>query len=531
MCFVSLLDEVGMARRATYFVGPWDLHLDLACVPSSPDLGRVVLVESVAKGRALPYHRKKLVLVLSALHHFAQTLRERGYEVDVINAPTYVEGIRRRVEAHGSSEVIAMLPREWGLQEALLEADREGTFGVPLTLHDDGGPGGHFLLPREAFADWARGRKVLRMDTFYRWMRKRTGWLMEGKKPVGGKWSYDSDNRKRPPKDLRPPSPHAYVPDAITAEVMSRVARWPDHWGSVDGFDWPVTHAEAREELSRFIEHRAARFGDFQDAMLTGEPFMWHARLSSSLNLGLISPGEVVEAVLEAYASGAMPLNAAEGFIRQVIGWREFIRGVYWWRMPEMREANLLGATRALPNFFWAPEQTDMHCMRESITAVRDHGYAHHIQRLMVLGNFALLAGVKPIEISHWFWAGFVDAFEWVELPNVHGMAVYADDTFTTKPYAASASYISKMSNYCGACPYNPKARTGDDACPFNSMFWRFMAQHRERLSTNPRMNVLYRTWDRWSAEQRQEISEQAERFLNQLDPADHAWSFDDDGC
>lgn len=519
------------AHRPCFFVGPWDLNRELAVVPEDPRAGSVLFVESVAKGRALPYHRKKLVLVLSATHHFARELREAGYDVSVVNAPTYVEGIRRHVEERGSSRVVAMQPREWGLQRALEDADAEGALGAPLTMLEDGGEGGHFLLAREAFLSWAKGRKTLRMDQFYRWMRKRTGWLMDGGKPVGGKWSFDADNRKTPKKGVRPPKASSYPPDALTTRIMERVAGWPGHWGEVEGFDWPVTRADALEELRRFVDERLPRFGDYQDAMLADEPFMWHLKLSPAMNLGLVHPDEVVAPVVEAWERGDAPLNAVEGFVRQVIGWREFIRGVYWLRMPHLREANLLGAQRPLPAFFWEPDKTRMRCMSQSVATVQRHGYAHHIQRLMVLGNFALLAGIAPLEISHWFWAGFVDAFEWVELPNVHGMAVYADDAFTTKPYAASASYIHRMSDYCGGCAYDRKARSGEGACPFNALYWDFMARHRERLESNPRVAVLYRAWDRWSDDERAAIRDRARSFLDGLEPSDHGWRFADDQC
>lgn len=516
--------------RPAYFVAPWDLNRDLACVPDDPAAGTVVLVESVAKGSALPYHKHKLVLVLSAMQHFVAGLRAAGYTVDLINAPTYVDGICQHLRAHQSTELRAMRPREWGLAQALERADKDGAFGVPLWLHDDGGVGGHFLLPRDAFGDWARGRKQIRMDQFYRWMRKQTGWLMDDKRPVGGRWSFDSENRK-PAKNARPPDPVGEAPDAITQAVMQRVAKWSGHWGSVDGFDWLVDRAGALRALDAFLDQRAHHFGDYQDAMLHGRPFMWHARLSAAMNLSLLHPREVIEAALDRYDRGLMPLNACEGFLRQILGWREFIRGAYWHLMPDLRTANLLGAHRPLPDFFWQPERTAMRCVRDSVQSVLTHGYAHHIQRLMVLGNFALLAGLAPLDVSHWFWAGFVDAYEWVELPNVHNMALFADDSLTTKPYAASASYINKMSDYCRACTYRHTQRTGADACPFNHLFWSFMDRHRERLSQNPRVAVLYRTWDRWDPAERDAIRAQSAAFLAGLTPVAHGWRFHDDQC
>lgn len=516
--------------KPAYFVGPWDLNRDLACVPGSPSDGSVVFVESIAKGQALPYHRQKLVMVLAAQQHFAAELRQDGYDVSIVNAKSYVDGVRAHVVERSATKVIALRPREWGLERALERAAESGELEAPLELHDDGGEGGHFLLTRDEFAKWAQGRKSLRMDTFYRWVRSRGGWLIDGGKPMGGKWSLDSENRK-PARGVAPPSVPSYPLSEITKAVMDRVATWPNHWGELKGFDWPVTRADALRELESFFGERAVRYGDYQDAMLSGETWMWHARISAAMNLSLLHPREVVERAVAAWEEGEMPLNAAEGLIRQIVGWREFVRGVYWHRMPLMRSANGLGATRPLPDFYWDPEHTTMRCMSESVEAVRRHGYAHHIQRLMVLGNFALLAGIAPIEVSHWFWAGFVDAYEWVELPNVMGMALFADDTFTTKPYAASASYIDKMSDYCGSCPYDRKARTGRAACPFNHLFWSFLARHRERLASNHRLAVLYRTWDRWSPDYREEVLSASDGFLNSLTPAATGWSFEDDAC
>ncbi len=490
----------------------------------------MVIVESVAKGSALPFHRHKLVLVLSAMHHFAKALRDDGYDVDLRRAPTYVEGIAAHVRERGASEVIAMLPREWGLGRAFDRAQVENTFGVPLTLHDDGGEGGHFLLTRREFADWARGRKQLRMADFYRWMRKRTGWLMDDGKPVGGKFSFDVDNRGHA-RGHTPPAVPTYRPDAITKTIVDRVRGWSGRWGDVDGFDWPVTADDASAELDAFFADRAADFGRFQDAMLSGQTFMWHTRISAAMNLGLLHPRRVCERIVAAFEGGRMPLAAAEGLLRQILGWREFIRGVYWHRMPGLREANLLQAHRPLPDFYWDPSRTDMACMRDSVGHVLRTGYAHHIERLMVLGNFALLAGVDPRAISHWFWAGFVDAYEWVELPNVVGMAVYADDTFTTKPYAASGNYIQRMSDHCRGCRYDVKARAGSRACPFNPLYWHFMVRHRARLSDNPRLRVLYGSWDRLADAERAAVLQTAEQILDDLRPSPHAWRFDDDNC
>lgn len=515
-----------MPAKVAYFVGPWDLNRELACVPADPADGTVVLVESVGKSHALPYHKQKLVLVLSALRHFAEELREAGYDVDIVRARSYVAGIREHVERTGAERVVALEPREWGLAQSLTAQ----ALGVPLELRADGGEGGHFLLTREEFAAWEAGQKAtLRMDVFYRHVRKRFGVLLEEGKPVGGTWSYDAENRKAIPAEVEPPGWPGFTPDTLTRSVMADVRTWDGHWGDVEGFDWPVTRAQALSLLDDFVTHRLKRFGDYQDGIRAGDPFLWHSGIAAAMNLSLLHPREAIDAAVVAWESGEAPLNAVEGFVRQVLGWREFIRGVYWTRMPGMRDANTLDAHRPLPRFFWEPEATEWACLRDSAQAVLDHGYAHHIQRLMILGNFALLAGIRPLDVSHWFWAGFVDAYEWVQLPNVHGMALYADDGFTTKPYAASGAYMNRMSDYCGDCPKSVKQRHGEDACPFNPLFWRFMVEHRELLSKNPRVGVLYRSWDRWDAAEQQAILSTAEGILDGLEPAAHGWTFADD--
>jgi len=515
--------------RPAYFVGPCDLDARLDCVPREPGSGTVVLVESIDKGHALPFHRQKLVLVLSAMRHFADELADAGHDVEVVRAQTYADGIRAHVARHGSSRVVALVPRDQGLEQSLRDAD----LGAPLDLRDDGGPGGHFLLTRAEFAQWAADRAQLRMDTFYRWIRRHLDVLLHDGKPVGGKWSFDADNRK-PARGDRPPPLPRYAPDAVTREVMTEVGRWSTGWGTLDGFGWPVTRRDALNALSRFVTERLPLYGDYQDAMVEGESFLWHACIAPALNLGLLHPRDLLEAAIAAHERGAAPLNAVEGFVRQVIGWREFIRGVYHLRMPGLRAANRFGAEAPLPDLFWDPERTDMACVRDAVRSVRDHGYAHHIQRLMVLGNLGLLLGVRPIELSHWFWAGFVDAHEWVELPNVHGMALAADSTFTTKPYAASGAYIHRMSNHCRGCAYDVKAKTGDASCPFNSLFWDFMVRNRDDLSRNPRLAMLLRTWDKWSADQQAAIRARAHDVRDGLSPASAdpvfgAWSFRDD--
>ena len=517
--------------KPAYFVGPWDLNKELPCVPSSKDAGTVVLVESIAKGSALPYHRKKLVLVVSAMRHFAKELEDDGYEVSVVKAKSYVDGIRKHVESNRSSEVIAMQPREHGLQQALQKAKGDDTFGVPLTLHDDGGKGSHFFLPREEVRQWMADRKTIRMHHFYAFMRKRTGYLMNDGSPIGGKYSFDGDNRKTPKKNVRPKKRRATPPDAMTKEVMTEVAEWPGHWGEVDGFDWPVTRQEALAELDDFFAHYAEKFGAYQDAMLSDQAYMWHTRIGAALNLCLLSPREVCERIVKAHAKNEMPLNSAEGLLRQVLGGVSSFAASIGGGCRRCERLTFSRPSGLCRSSIGIRRRRNLRCLKESAAQVLETGYAHHIQRLMVLGNFALLTEVAPIELSHWFWAGFVDAYEWVQLPNVHGMALFADDTFTTKPYAASGSYIHRMSDYCGDCRYKVKERVGEEACPFNSLYWRFMANHRKRLEENPRVGMLFRTWDRFDDEEQKAILETAESFLKTLKPSNSDWEFNDDQC
>jgi deoxyribodipyrimidine photolyase-related protein len=510
-----------------HFVGPWDLDARLPVLPE-PGTAPVVLIESRAKSSALPYHKQKLVLVLSAMRHFAEELRAAGHDVERVNARSYVDGLREVAARRGARSIAVMEPREWGMSQAFRKAEAEGAL-PPLVRHDDGGPGSHFVFTRAEALGWAAGRKELRMDLFYAFARKKSGLLMDAKgKPLGGKFSFDAENRE-PPGDERPPAHRGREPDAITRQAMEDVRRWGHGWGELDGFDWPVTRAAALDELERFFAERAALFGRYQDAMIEGEPYLWHTRIGAAMNLGLLRPLEVCQRIVAAHQAG-MPLAAAEGLLRQILGWREYVRAMYWLRMPAMRSANALGAKRPLPVFYWEPERTEMRCVRSAAAQVHATGYAHHIQRLMVLGNFALLAGIDPLAVSHWFWAGFVDAYEWVELPNVHGMALFADDGFTTKPYAASGAYIHRMSDHCGGCRFDPKRRTGPDACPFNPLFWSFLARHRERFGRHPRLGALYGTWDRFAETERAAVLASADAVLAGLPPAE-TYRFDDDRC
>ncbi len=474
---------------------------------------RVLMAEVMAEASYVPHHRKKLAFIFSAMRHFAQELRTQGWQVDYValddpaNSGSLGGEVRRALARHGLDRVLATEPGEWRLLEEMR--------GWPaLDLLSDR----RFLADREGFARWAQDRKGLRMEHFYRLMRRKTGLLMEGDEPVGGRWNFDAENRNRADAGLAFPVPPGFPPDAITREVLDLVAaRFPDNFGTLEPFRFAVTRADAERAFARFVEHALPLFGTYQDAMLAGQPFLYHAVVSLYLNAGLLDPLAMCRAVEAAWRAGRVPLNSAEGFIRQVIGWREFVRGIYWWQMPGYDRVNALGAHRPLPDFYWTA-QTQMACVRACVSQTRDEAYAHHIQRLMITGNFALLAGIDPHSLHQWYLAVYADAYEWVELPNTVGMSQFADGgLLASKPYAASGAYISRMSDYCRGCSYDVKAKEGPRACPFNLLYWHFIARHRERLARNPRMAQIVRSWDRLAPERQQQLARDAEAFLTTL--------------
>jgi deoxyribodipyrimidine photolyase-related protein len=357
------------------------------------------------------------------------------------------------------------------------------------------------------------------MEHFYRDMRREHGILMEDETPAGGAWNYDQENRKRLSPGLVPPDRLRFAPDEITREAIALVERrFPDHFGGLEDFGWPVTRAEALGALDDFIAHDLPRFGDYQDAMKAGAPFLLHSLLSPALNLGLLEAREVCAAAEAAWRSGAAPLNAVEGFVRQILGWREYVRGVYWALMPDYAERNALDATRPLPTFYWTGE-TDMRCVGEAVASTARHAYSHHIQRLMVTGNFALLAGIAPREIERWYLAVYADAWEWVEMPNTLGMAVWADGgQMASKPYAASGAYIDRMSDFCFGCAYDVKQKTGPRACPFNYLYWAFLIRNQARLAGNARLAMPYRALAGWPAARKAATLAEADAFLDRLE-------------
>ncbi len=473
----------------------------------------VLMVESIEHCRRLPFHKQKLILVWSAMRHFAEELRQIGYEVDYHKAASSFESaLRKHVKRYRPQRLRVMESADFGVSEQLIQEALQRGLSVETT------PNTMFVSDKEAFQRESKGKRSRVMEAFYRKIRKRTKVLMTGQEPVGGRWNYDAENRQRPPKGLRCPDVPRYTPDAVTREVIALVEKkFPEHFGRADTFRWPVTRRDAQHLLNDFLEHRLAQFGPYQDAMVSGQRTLFHSLLSPLLNLGLLDPIELCRRAEAAYADGKAPMNSVEGFVRQVLGWREYVYQVYHWRMPDYAGMNHLEADAPLPECYW-DGNTRMRCMREAVQALLEDGINHHIQRLMITGNFALIAGLNPQQVNEWYWLAYVDAHEWVVTPNVLGMALYADGGILgTKPYAASANYINRMSDYCRGCPCDPRAATGTDACPFNALYWDFLARNETKLSNNPRMALAYRNLDRRKNEDLKAIRTHANGLLERL--------------
>ena len=486
----------------------------------NPESDVVLMVEVEAEATYVRHHKQKIAFIFSAMRHFAQELRAEGITVDYVaiddpaNTHSFTAELSRALARHRPDHVHVTEPGEWRVME-MMRGWRE-ELDCPLTIHADD----RFFASRGDFARWAKGRSSYRMEFFYREMRRATGLLMEGNAPAGGQWNFDHDNRKALPRGLIVPPPRRFPPDAVTRAVLDLVeARYAGHFGTLEGFGWGVTRAEALVALAHFLAHGLPFFGDYQDAMRRGEDFLFHSALSPYLNVGLLTPREVAVAAEREWRAGRAPLNAVEGFIRQILGWREYVRGIYWELMPDYAASNHLEARRPLPGFFWTGE-TDLACLKECIGATARHAYAHHIQRLMVTGNFALLAGIAPAEVEEWYLVVYADAFDWVELPNVHGMVLHADGgRLGSKPYAASGAYINRMSDYCAGCRYDPGLKTGPGACPFNLLYWHFLMENEGRLARNPRMAMPYRTLAAMPEARRATIRAEASAFLDSLAP------------
>lgn len=463
-------------------------------------------------------HKARIALFLSAMRHFRDRMSSRGrrvlYRATGEHRHHSIAGaLTEDLAALQPREVAMVQPGDWRLSQGLMSCVAEA--GLPLRLTSDR----HFLLDKASFARWMEGRSQPRLEHFYRWMRKRTGILMEGEEPAGGTWNYDTENRSSFGSE-RPTAPARarFEPDTLTRDVLAMVAqRYGDHPGELSDFDWPVSREEALQALDHFIEVRLPEFGRWQDAMWVGEAWLWHSHLSAALNLKLITPREVCAAAESAWRAGKAPIASVEGFVRQILGWREYVRALYWWRMPAFLDENALEATAPLPEFYWTG-RTDYACLADAIGLTLRHGYAHHIQRLMVTGLFALLLGVQPRRVHEWYLAIYVDAVEWVELPNTLGMSQFADGgILASKPYIASGKYIQRMSNACTGCRYDPQQITGPRACPFTTLYWDFLDRHEARFSAHPRLRPQILNLARKTPAERDAIRQAAGQLRERL--------------
>ena len=442
---------------------------------ATPGVDVVLMVESAAKLDSKRWHRQRAHLVVTAMRRFAEELRSEGFTVDYRHAASLRAGLAEHLAAYGSHEIVAMEPASWdGLQ--LLRR-----LGVVAERSDQ------FLCHFDEFAAWAGGRKQLKMEDFYRWQRRRLGYLIDGPEPCGGRWNFDAENREPLPKDGgRWPAPLTTPLDDLDRDVLAALPG--TCWGAAPDGTWATTRAEALRRLDHVIENVLPIFGPHEDAMSANNWHLGHSLLSPYLNIGLLLPAEVCDATELAYRRGDVPLASAEGFIRQIIGWREYVWGVYWLWMPAYRDVDELRAHEPLPPVFFGGA-TQMRCLATTMRDIDEHGWTHHIQRLMILANLALLAGLQPWALTDWMWASFVDGAEWVMLPNVLGMGVHADGgRMSTKPYAAGGAYIDRMSNYCKGCAFDRTKRVGDTACPFTTLYWSFLDRHAERFARNPRV-------------------------------------------
>ena len=467
----------------------------------------VIFIESNNYVRQRPYHRQKLVLIWSAMRHFAEELRADNWQVTYEIAADFATPLQNWLAQHQITELQITTPCDRPFLRLIQNFD----LNCSITFLPDN----HFLWGKDEFITWAESRSRLLMEDFYREGRKRFNILMDGNKPIGGKWNYDRQNRKPPKKSLQTPKPLTFEPDAITQEVIDWIEGEKfSNYGKIQPFNWAVTRQQARQVLTHFVDECLPQFGTYQDAMITGEYTMWHGMISPYLNLALLDPMEVIDAIETAYYQQELPLNSVEGFIRQVMGWREYMHGIYYYQDENYSQNNWLEHHQPLPGFYWDASKTEMNCLHQTLTQVEETAYAHHIQRLMVLNNFALITGISPQEIENWFHSAFIDAYDWVMQTNVIGMGQFADGgVLASKPYAASANYINKMSDYCSDCKYNKSDRTGELACPFNFFYWDFLNRHRDRLKSLNRMNLILSHFKRISDEELEQITTSAKNW------------------
>ena len=518
--YVVSYDPLKKPRHLILVLGD-QLNFDASAFDGfNPAYDAVWMAEVAGESTHVWSHKARIVVFLSSMRHFRDALRRKGTTIhysqleDPENRGNFTRELKSASSRLKPERFILTKPGEWRVQEDLVNVAR--TIDTPIEIRPDR----HFLSTREAFSQHAGERKALRMEFFYRKMRRKTGILMHGDKPLGGQWNYDAENRQPFAKEGpgETPPPKSFSPDKTTRTVIKLVEeRFSEHPGSLAHFGWPVTSSQASQALSDFVENRLPSFGLYQDAMWTGSPYLYHSRLSAAMNLKLLNPRKVLAEAERASEGGVAPLSSVEGFVRQILGWREYVRGVYWHFMPEYKTLNALKAKSPLPHLYWTGD-TEMHCLRETIEQTLTYGYAHHIQRLMITGLFALLLGVDPQEVHRWYLAVYVDAVEWVELPNTLGMSQFADGgIMASKPYVATGKYIQRMSNYCTACPYDPSQAVSEEACPFTTLYWDFLMRHKSFLKHNPRMALQLRNLDRLPKEKRRAIRAQARRLRKKV--------------
>jgi deoxyribodipyrimidine photolyase-related protein len=505
-----------VVRRIILVLGD-QLTPSLSALTHAREGDTILMAEVMAEASYTPHHPQKIALFFAAMRNFANELRGLGMSVaytkldDPQNTQSITGEIIRLASITGAGAVIATTPGDYRLRAALHDCP------IPVQLLEDT----RFICSESEFSKWAQGKSQLRMEYFYREMRRKTGLLMQGDQPIGGQWNFDAENRKPAAQDLLRPKPPRFAPDTESAQVIDLVRNRFNHFGDINRFGWATRRAEALIALDHFIAHALPRFGAEQDAMLAGDPFLSHALISPYLNLGLLLPLEVCQRAEAAYHAGLAPIEAVEGFIRQIIGWREYMRGIYLLLGPEYLTRNALNAQEKLPAMYWGAP-TKMACIKAAVGQTQDHSYAHHIQRLMVTGNFALLAGVSPQAVHDWYLSVYIDAVEWVCAPNTLGMSQFADGgVIASKPYISSGAYINRMSDYCKGCAYDVAQKTGEKACPFNSLYWDFLHRHRPRFARNARMGQMYRVWDKLPPDHQAQVLATAQGLLEKLSAGD----------
>lgn len=479
---------------------------------------KILIAEVNSEANYVNHHKKKLVFIFSAMRHFAKNLIKNGYDVSYYKLndesfSDFSEALNFQINKSRPEKIIVTSPSEFRVVKEIESWQKKFNILVEIRTDD------RFIASQQDFIDFAKNKKNLLMEFFYRKMRQKTQILMKDNKPIGGKWNYDAENRNKFDKNAKIPDQIKIEPDNITKEVIELVKNnFSDNFGEIDNFYYAVKKEDAKKLFDDFIKNRLKDFGKYQDGMSDEIEFGFHSIISLYLNVGLLDPLEMCKKAEEAYFSGLCDINSAEGFIRQILGWREFIRGIYWFKMPQYKELNFFKAKKKLPEFYWNEERTEMNCLKNVVKQTRKNAYSHHIQRLMITGNFAMLAALDPKEVNDWYMSVYFDAFEWVELPNTHGMAIFADGGIVaSKPYAASGNYINKMSNFCKNCRYNHKTTLEEDSCPFNYLYWNFMMKNEELLKNNPRLKFPYANLKKRQEQDKKTIKNLAEKFLSKI--------------